>query len=113
MTSAEMLAQHVRDQAAWRWRIAQEYPEDNRNAQSATGLEELASYIEAHPRNPNLLVIEAWYRDHGLDHFAPGEETSRAIGCFRFHNPTESYEAFLGRVRDLIMQDHADWLSDQ
>jgi hypothetical protein len=47
------LSDYFRHQAAWRREKAEEYPEDERNAQSARALESLADYI---PRDEGCVV---------------------------------------------------------
>lgn len=56
----EVLTTYLRSQAEWRDHKAFEYPDDQRNEQSACALRSLADYIEDNP--DGLCDISVWGR---------------------------------------------------
>jgi hypothetical protein len=76
----ECLAEIFRDQARWRQTKAEEYPDDYRNAQSASALNSLANYVlECDPTE----VEDAHdFLFNGV-HFA-GEQTGHAVSRYGF-----------------------------
>jgi hypothetical protein len=81
------LGEYFREQAAWRRRKADDYPDDERNLQSAAALESLADYVErpdaaSGPAGPALAALEPHIPDPG----APlgGEEVGRVVSRYGF-----------------------------
>ena len=49
MTLQRLIADYFREQANWRERKADEYPDDERNRRCATGLRDLARHVDRSP----------------------------------------------------------------
>ena len=102
------IAAYFTGQAEWRRQRVAEYPEDDRNSRSADGLEELAAYVlSLDPMDGRLTEIglRGWHDEV----FFPkaGDSAEYAVARFRFHDPSESCEAFLLRLADLMREDDA------
>jgi hypothetical protein len=98
----EGFLEKVRAQCEWRDRKATEYREDERNRQSAEGLEALGAWIEANP-NAEVLValdqaLDRLYanQDHGLT-----PDINQRLGRYCF-GATDSPEDFLGGLVEEI-----------
>ncbi len=69
-TTRNALASRLRDQARWRRIKSGARPDDLRNAQWATHLDELADWVEAlPPRHPQLVRLDRVWGAFGLDVF--------------------------------------------
>jgi len=108
----ERLVEYLEQQADWRERKAEEYPEDARNASAAHGLHELAEYVAALPAtDARLARLFAEYDGYDvagdpLDEFAVGAEAAALVSRFRFDDPpTESCAAFLDRLAGTMAED--------
>ncbi len=70
-TTRDALAAHLEAQADWRRRTAEDFPEDHRNVEWATRLDELAKWVRTlSPRHPNLVRLDKVWGVYGLDIFA-------------------------------------------
>jgi len=115
MTSSNTseLAEHFREQANWREGVAEAYPEDKRNAQSARALRSLAEYIdsgEAEARDKwivQALEQHLWYSStfggQGVK-----QEVSRYGFGYEATNPHQ-HEAFLAELWVRAMEDAYDF----
>jgi len=96
-----VLAEHLRNQAAWRAGKADEYPEDARNARSAAALEALAEHVERLPdTDANLRLLAAVHESYASDVFSPSEEGAALISRFGFdqEEPRDRFEQFLSQL---------------
>jgi len=77
----ESLASYVEEQARWRNMVAEDYPEDDRNAHSAAALTKLAAWVRALPADDARLV-----RLSGLfiDPISPTEDARRLTSRYGF-----------------------------
>ena len=87
------LSDYFRSQADWRRQKAEEYPEDERNAQSAAALESLAEYVEPdehgeYEAGPVIDRLLPHLADHGMS--LGGEETARAVSRYGFGYPVST-----------------------
>jgi hypothetical protein len=105
VSDQQAIADHFREQARWRRDKAAEYPDDQRNAQCAAGLEELAEYVLGLPADDERVIelTTLGVRDGMFSPF-PGSPAEHAIGRFRFHRGDEDCGQFLAelvrRMRD-------------
>jgi hypothetical protein len=93
----DRLAAYFIDQAEWRDRKAEEYPDDHRNAQSAAGLRELAAYVAMLPDDDERLRMLAALdplEGDNLVPFMPGEEAGRMASRFRFRDVGDDVDGF-------------------
>lgn len=111
------IADYFRSQAAWRRRIAEEYPNDPRNLQSAAALDALADYVE-----PD----EAGQYEAGsvLDQLAPfvfgdgptlgGEQVARVTSRYGYGYTVgpSTHEAFLDELVALCVSDAYEFARD-
>ncbi len=69
-TTRDALAAHLEAQAAWRRRTAEDFPEDHRNVEWATRLDELAKLVRTlSPRHADLVRLDKVWGVYGLDIF--------------------------------------------
>ncbi len=83
------LSDYIRAQADWRRQKAEEYPEDERNAQSATALDALADYVDegapdCGPWTLSLLEEQVEVSSAGTGVPMLGEQASRVISRYGF-----------------------------
>jgi hypothetical protein len=93
------LSEYFRAQAEWRHGKAEEYPEDERNAQSATALDALAEYVEADGQHEG--VFASSLTPHLFEEFSlGGEETRHAVSRYGFGHgvSTLHHIEFLGEL---------------
>lgn len=78
------LSEYFAAQAQWRWQKAEEYPEDERNAQSARALESLAEHVAAEEDSdePLIAALKNHLDDSGF--VFGGEEVNRAVARYGF-----------------------------
>jgi hypothetical protein len=74
------LGEYFRSQAGWREGKAQEYPDDQRNFQSAAALKSLADYVDSNPHA--IESLEPFLGEGGFS--LGGEETARAVSRYGF-----------------------------
>ncbi len=98
------LAATVRSTAEWRKLKAEEYAGDERNAQCAAGLEDLAVWIEALD-DTDARLVQLAALDWADDFFSAGEEPSRLLGRYRFDREDESPDQFLDRFVEACIQE--------
>lgn len=111
--SNEPLAGYFRAQADWRDSKATEYPEDERNAQSANALRSLAEFVES-DENGELAYVEA-LGAHLFDGFIfGGEEASRAVSRYGYGYPATkgTHEEFLQELLALCLGDAYEFAGD-
>ena len=99
------LSDYFRSQADWRRQKAEQYPEDERNAQSAEALESLADYVEGDEPSSQLI---AGLGEHLLEGVTlGGEETQREVARYGFgHRVTALHHAeFLDELTTLCLVD--------
>src|ERR1700694_2520811 len=114
------LAEYFSNQAGWRERKAEEYPDDRRNADSALRLRQLAEDVLTLPVDDERLRIVAgmaWIEDAGMDWvedgvFLAGEEAGRIASRAgvddlyrRYGVPPEEADTLLHRFADACVQD--------
>lgn len=88
------LSEYFRSQAEWRDRKAADYPDDQRNAQSARALRSLADYAEHEDAADLVRALAPFSREVILG----GEETARQVSRYGF-----GYEATSdGQHRELL-----------
>ena len=117
MKLQHVVADYFRDQANWRDRKADEYPDDERNMRCATGLRDLASHVESLPDDDERLLI---LRARGADDWAadplpvwtPGEEGAWLGARFRFHNPDEDPDQFFTSFCEAVEVDISTMIED-
>ncbi|MCX6023341.1 MAG: hypothetical protein NTZ05_16760 [Chloroflexi bacterium] len=113
----EVVLEAIEDQARWRAEKAREYPNDERNAQAAEGLRDLAAYVQALPEDGERLRLLHKYwtiDDEGgtSDMGMAGEEASRLLSRFRFNHSHEDCDDLLEELveasrRDLYAMEEA------
>lgn len=103
----QFMAGYFRDLAAWRRQRAEEYDRDPRNLQSATGLDDLAVYIESLPDDDPRV---ARLRDLAMSAsgFEPGQQAHFHAARFRFYYDDTTFDAFLLRMVELQERDAAE-----
>ena len=111
----QMLVDFLLEQAKWRSRVAEDYPEDGRNEQSAAALTELAEFVKRMPVNhPAFVAINILDGYGGGGIMAGGAGSSSMAGRFGFVNqwvaPTEEdMEQFVTELVDTYV---SDWLDE-
>jgi hypothetical protein len=106
----ETLAEYLEGQAAWRAGKAEEYPDDDRNARSASRIGDLAAYVRALPTDDDR--IHALWAIYGLEgRVSAGEEFGRAVSRLEFHHgPTTDLDGFLtSLVAREVLVESVDW----
>lgn len=109
----DALACQLEAQASYRDRCADEYPEDVRNERSALELWKLAGELRAneiYDDTPALLKLLRLVTENGLDPDpdllrAPSTDSGFDASLYRFHDPRESDDEFLGRFADALVDD--------
>ena len=99
-------ATYVREQARWRRKKAEEYPDDERNARAADALSALADIAEAGEDvglNEEIERLRAYYVED-IDRFSPGENGSRAISRFGF-NRADSPRRLMDDLERALIRD--------
>src|ERR1019366_993737 len=84
-----VLAEYFRAQAAWRDRVAEDYPNDSRNHQSARALEHVANVVESMSVEDEVFQTVALLQCD-LDVMVTGEEAGRLAGRYGFDGPFPS-----------------------
>lgn len=98
------LIEHLHQVAEWRrWRY-REFDRDERNLQSAAGIEDLAAYISDLPDSDPRLQALHKHASYG-DQFTPGQQTNLAIARFRFYYPDSEFDGFLDHLVELALFD--------
>jgi hypothetical protein len=117
---SNILSEYVRELALWREEKAEEYPDDERNTQSAEALNSLAQYVESEEvelMDPNVRFL------NNLDaggHIGIGESLHRLMSRYGFGYAARSvvqHEAFLDELAVAALKDlfedageqHQDW----
>jgi len=101
MTTQALLGEYFEEQARWRDRKADEYPDDDRNAQSAAALRDLAAYARALPDDDRTIRrITRALRPAG--ELVPGEESAQFASRFGFGYTPASLGGELARFADLL-----------
>jgi hypothetical protein len=106
------LSEYFLSQAAWRRQKAEEYPDDERNLQSACALESLAEWLEENPRFADQ--FEPFMVD-GVDVFTPGENAGREASRYGFgYNATSEsqHEELLEDFYVACLADAFAWAQD-
>ena len=106
------LQDYFRAQVRWRREKAEEYPDDERNAQSAAALESLAEYVNSEADG----VIVAELKKHQFEgRSLGGAETGRAVSRYGYGYPVNSmsHEAFLEELLVLCFKDAYAYASEQ
>jgi len=97
------LSSYFRAQADWRRAKADEYPDDERNAQSAEALESLAGYVESEEGELAAARQLAAIQPHLFEGFTlGGEETQRAVVRYGY-----GYRAVSPTQHDEFLEDLA------
>jgi len=121
------LSDYFRAQARWRREKADEYPDDERNAQSAAALDSLAKYVEQEDAAPLVAALQPyWIADDssrgyavpGGDGFVSslgGEEAARAVSRYGFGYAAtpQHHVAFLEKLVALVGLDAYNALRDE
>lgn len=105
MSADPRLSGYFRKQARWRELKAEDYPEDERNAQSARALHSLAEYVEHEDAADLVAALERYLFD---DHALGGEETHRAVSLYGFHRSATTpvqHRKMLERLRESCERD--------
>ena len=102
--TGRLMADLLRQTAAWRRRKAEEYDRDARNLRAAAGLEELADFVLALPEGDPRLHRLGRLAVAG-EVFQPGQQTLYEIGRFRFFHDAAGLDAFLDRLVELAEAD--------
>lgn len=105
-----MLADYFREQANWRDHKAAEYPDDNRNEQSARALNSLADYVERGDVEDADALTTFVYEGLSLG----GEEASRVVSRYGFgYNATTAsqHDEFLRELWGVCLSDAYDLAS--
>ena len=98
------IVEHLHQVAEWRrWRY-REFDRDERNLQSAAGLEELAAFINDLPDSDTRLQALHKHASYG-DQFTPGQKTNLAIARFRFYYPDSECDGFLDHLVECALFD--------
>lgn len=104
--SSNYLAETFRSQAEWRDTKAEEYPEDERNAQGAAALRSLADYAESDEREAVSAVQALQPFEHDTGFLMGGEEANRAVSRYGYgyRVTTSSHQEFLVELVALCVQ---------
>lgn len=96
-------SEDVEQQAEWREDKAKQYPDDQRNQESADELRELAKWIEANPQSPLLArlndALDRLYESDSLITFDPSVRDRLGRMGFGYGGPPE---AFIERLAEDI-----------
>lgn len=112
----QMLVDFLLEQAKWRSRVAEDYPEDGRNEQSAAALTGLAEFVQRipvdHPAFVAINILDGYGGGGGI--MLGGSEFSSVAGRFGFANkwipPTEEdMEQFVTELVDTYV---SEWLDE-
>jgi len=99
------VAEYLRGQADWRRDVAERYPDDLRNLQSARALDSLAEYAEDEDEEVQHLVdaLDPFVMEGGLG----GQETARAVSRYGYGYPvsTAQHEEMLEEMAVLCLVD--------
>jgi len=91
----QRLAEYFRDQASWRYRVAEDYPDDPRNQRCAAALEDLAERSLALGSDHELLRVTRVMQQF-FDVVSPSEgAASYSASRFHFHNNDLAPDEFL------------------
>jgi hypothetical protein len=106
------LAAELESAASYRARVAEDYPEDKRNAQSAHELWKLADELrsnDVYDDTPALRKLLGLVTTHGIDlsiPLVPSEpESGFNVSQYRFRDAKENDDEFLGRLAEAA----AEW----
>jgi post-segregation antitoxin (ccd killing protein) len=111
------LAGELEWQASFRERVADEYPEDERNARSAQALRELADELRINdiyddtPALRKLLGLVTTYNmELSTGRLVPSDPAESGFNAsqYRFHNPNESDDDYLSRLADAVEWEQKD-----
>jgi hypothetical protein len=112
--SNQQLAAYFRAQAEWRDGKAAEYPDDHRNAQSATALRSLAEFAEESESDglEHAVALQQHLHDGGLEF--GGEQARRAVARYGYGYgvTSRSHGQFLEELRALCLQDAYEFVSE-
>jgi hypothetical protein len=106
----ELIARYIDDQAEWRRKLADHYPDDARNVASAEHLDVLARYVRSLDANSGRLA-QLWLLDSGNaagSVWSPGPYTARAISQYGFHGEPPPPDAFIGTLVAVAEDDERD-----
>ena len=106
----QKLADYLHDQADWRWRKAEEYADDARNARSAEALEKLAAYVSSLPEKDPVFVSLESVQATDADVYLPGDEGRDLISRYGFHQAPEDPRAFLQEILEAAERDQAEFV---
>lgn len=99
------LSDYFRSQADWRRQKAEQYPEDQRNVQSAEALESLASYVETDEPSSQVIAALDEHLFEGVT--LGGEETQREVSRYGYgYRVTAGHHVeFLDELTTLCLMD--------
>jgi hypothetical protein len=108
------LSDYFRAQAEWRERKAEEYPEDERNAQSAAALRSLAEFVEPREDGRYDLSVLHDLAAHVFEGSLGGEETQRVVSRYGFGYGVSAAQhvEFLDELLLLCLQDAYEFVGD-
>lgn len=113
-TNTTALAEYFRYQANWRDAKAEQYPDDERNVQSARALRSLAEYVDSgEAETRDRWIIQA-LDAHLFEEFTfAGEEAQREVSRYGYGYAATNdnqHEAFLPELWVTCMQDAYDFV---
>jgi len=113
----QILVNFLIEQARWRERVAEDYPEDHRNKQSTLALAGLAEFVRRMPvGHPSFVAINT-LQNYGGSGFLSGDEFSSMAGRFGFANnwvgpDEEGMEQFVVDLVDVYVREWLDSYAD-
>ncbi len=104
-TTRDALAAHLEAQAGWQRRTAEDFPQDHRNVEWATRLEELAKWVRTlSPRHPDLVRLDKVWGVYGLDIFGvSGPQSSQLTS-----HPDNQGEDWLAAFVEAYVEEEAE-----
>jgi hypothetical protein len=109
----EAVVAYIRSTADWRDRKAEEYPDDERNARSATALREMADLVEQLPEDAAEFVAlsEVILCVLTDDILMPGEEASRFLSRYGFSG-TRLPLPYFGEFVQIAVTEGREWYAE-
>ena len=112
------LASYFSSQARWRWGVAQDWPDDDRNLRSSEALEQLSEFVQYEYRGDERLTALAVLVDEWPEgFFSGGKDADHLTSRFGFDRPEpfaqERYTMFVDNVIDAVLSGQTQVEADE